>query len=251
MDLGGGLGITYKKEKSPSIPKYCALIRKHFGPKSGLKRRLKILIEPGRSISGNAGVLVTEVLYRKVRGEKDFLIVDAAMNDLARPSLYGSHHEILPVRKSAKTRLKKTDIVGPVCESTDYLGRDRKLPLNLNQGDLLAILSAGAYGFSMAGNYNSRPRPAEVLVQGGKLRVIRARDLRRPHPGRDPAKTRFGTSIETLGLSFSAQKPLRLRLAHVLGMDSYARRFHGIGDPFQLQRRAGPRVLQTHPFGSA
>ena len=176
VDLGGGLGITYKNEKSPSIAKYCALIHKRFGAKSGLKHPLKILIEPGRTISGNAGVLVTEVLYRKVRSAKDFLIVDAAMNDLLRPALYGSHHEVLPVRKGAKGQLKKTDIVGPVCESSDCFASDRKLPASLNQGDLLAILSTGAYGFTMSGNYNSRPRPAEVLVADGKMRVIRERE---------------------------------------------------------------------------
>jgi diaminopimelate decarboxylase len=177
VDLGGGLGITYKNEKSLSIPKYCAMVRKHFGPRSKLKHPLKILIEPGRSLSGNSGVLLTEVLYRKVRGAKDFLIVDAGMNDLMRPSLYGSHHEIVAVQPVKKgERLKKTDVVGPVCESSDFLARDRKLPAVLNQGDLLAILSTGAYGFSMAGTYNSRPRPAEVLVSGGKMRVIRERE---------------------------------------------------------------------------
>jgi diaminopimelate decarboxylase len=177
IDAGGGLGISYGREKAPSIAKYCALLRKHFGPKACKGKPLKILIEPGRAIAGNAGVLVTEVLYRKVRKQKDFLIVDAAMNDLMRPALYQGHHEIAPVRKTpARSKSKKTDIVGPVCESSDVLASDRKLPEALNQGDLLAVLSAGAYGFSMSSTYNSRPRPAEVMIQDGKARVIRERE---------------------------------------------------------------------------
>lgn len=172
VDLGGGLGITYKKENPPSIEDYCKLIRKHLG-KSGLK----ILIEPGRIISGNAGVLLTKVLFRKQRGPKDFLIVDAAMNDLMRPSLYGSYHEIVPVRKELQKRaLRKTQIVGPVCESADCFGDNRKLSSELEKGDLLAILSAGAYGFSMASNYNTRGRPAEVLIEKGACRIIRRRE---------------------------------------------------------------------------
>lgn len=181
VDVGGGIGVTYSKEKAPSIAQYCALIRKHFGPskagKAAKARPLKILIEPGRSISANAGVLLTEVLYRKIRKDKDFLIVDAAMNDLIRPALYEGHHEIIPVRKAAgKSRLKKTDVVGPVCETADRLASDRKLSDSINQGELLAILSAGAYGFTMASNYNSRPRPPEILVQDGNIRVIRDRE---------------------------------------------------------------------------
>jgi diaminopimelate decarboxylase len=178
VDLGGGVGITYKNEKAPAIAKYCQMVHKHFGAKAKLKRPLKILIEPGRVISGNSGVLLTEVLYRKVRKEKDFLVVDAAMNDLIRPSLYGSYHEVVPVTRKtgAKGGSKKTDVVGPVCETGDCLASERKLPASLNQGDLLAILSAGAYGFVMAGNYNSRPRPPEVLVEDGKIRLIRQRE---------------------------------------------------------------------------
>jgi diaminopimelate decarboxylase len=183
VDAGGGLGIAYdSRAKSPPIAKYCALLRKHFGPASALAksrkgRPLKLLIEPGRSISGNAGVLLTEVMYRKVRKQKDFLVVDAAMNDLVRPALYGGHHEIVPLNKpAARARLKKTDVVGPVCESSDVLASDRKLPEELNQGDLLAVLSAGAYGFSMSSTYNSRPRPPEILVQDGEARVIRERE---------------------------------------------------------------------------
>ncbi len=175
LDLGGGVGITYKNEKSPSLKKYCALILKHFGPKSKSPFRGKIVLEPGRTLSGNSGVLLTEVLYRKERKSKDFIVVDAAMNDLMRPALYGSYHEIIPVKK-ASGKSKKADIVGPVCESSDCFGQDRKLPAQLGSGDLLAVLSAGAYGFSMAGTYNSRPRPAEVLIEGGAVRVIRKRE---------------------------------------------------------------------------
>lgn len=181
LDLGGGVGIAYKNEKPPRIDQYCSLILKYFGPKSSLVKKrgrpLKIVLEPGRRISGNSGVLLTEVLYRKERGKKDFLVVDAAMNDLMRPSLYGSYHEIVPVEKNkTKGKTKKTDIVGPVCESGDCFATDRVLSESLDQGDLVAILSAGAYGFSMASNYNSRPRPPEVLVRGGKFRVIRERE---------------------------------------------------------------------------
>jgi diaminopimelate decarboxylase len=177
VDLGGGVGITYDREKPPALQKYCALILKHFGPKAQKKRPLKILIEPGRTLSGNSGVLLTEVLYRKERGRKQWLVVDAAMNDLMRPSLYGSFHGIVPVEQ-AKTRGKprKSDIVGPVCESSDCFASDRPIPSSVEDGDLLAILSAGAYGFTMASNYNSRPRPPEVLVQNGSFRVIRERE---------------------------------------------------------------------------
>jgi diaminopimelate decarboxylase len=175
VDLGGGIGISYGKEKSPDLRRYGALIRKHFGPGSG--NPIKVVLEPGRSISGNSGILVSEVLYRKERRNKDFLVIDAAMNDLMRPSLYGSYHEIVPV-KQAKTRLKKRrmDIVGPICETADCFGTDRALPSTLNRGDLVAILSAGAYGFSMSSNYNARPRPPEVLVQEGGFKVIRDRE---------------------------------------------------------------------------
>jgi diaminopimelate decarboxylase len=125
LDLGGGIGITYKNEKSPAIQKYCELVLKHFGPKANLKNPIKLVIEPGRILSGNSGVLLTEVLYRKERSQKDFLILDAAMNDLIRPSLYQSYHEIVPVKKvSGKT--KKTDVVGPVCETGDCFATDRR-----------------------------------------------------------------------------------------------------------------------------
>ena len=172
VDLGGGVGISYqKKEKAPSLKKYCALILKHFAA-SGLK----VLIEPGRTISGNAGVLVSEVLFRKSHDKKDFLIIDAGMNDLVRPALYDSYHDVVPVEKTARANLRKVDIVGPVCESSDCFAVDRLLPASLAAGDLVAILSAGAYGLSMSSNYNTRPKPPEVLVQDGKFRVIKKRE---------------------------------------------------------------------------
>jgi diaminopimelate decarboxylase len=177
VDLGGGLGATYRNEKPPSLATYTALIRKHFGPESDLRGRYRILLEPGRTLSANAGVLVTRVLYRKPRKTKDFLVVDAGMNDLMRPSLYGSWHEIVPVRADrTKGPKRKTDIVGPVCESSDCFASDRVFPQKVASGDLLAILSSGAYGMSMASQYNSRPRAAEVLVEGSGYRLIRRRE---------------------------------------------------------------------------
>lgn len=175
MDLGGGVGITYKNEKAPPLQKYCELVNQAFGPKAKFKNPVKILIEPGRRMAGNSGILLTEVLYRKTRQAKDFLIVDAAMNDLIRPALYESYHDIVPVEKK-RGKPRNTDIVGPVCETGDCFASDRKLPGDLNQGDLVAIMSAGAYGFTMASNYNSRPKPPEVLVRNGKFRVIRKRE---------------------------------------------------------------------------
>ncbi len=177
IDLGGGLGITYKNEQVPSVDQYCKLIQKHFGKKSNLKYPLKILVEPGRMLSGNSGVLLTRIQYRKTRKQKDFLILDAGMNDLIRPALYESYHEIVPVKKRPnRDRTKKTNLVGPVCESADCFSSGRPLSEKLKTGDLLAILSAGAYGFSMASNYNSRPRPAEVLIQNKEFRTIRERE---------------------------------------------------------------------------
>jgi diaminopimelate decarboxylase len=176
LDLGGGLGITYSKEKAPSVDEYCALIKKYFAPKK-LGRSLKLLIEPGRVLSGNSGVLLSEVLYRKRRQSKDFLIIDAAMNDLMRPSLYGSHHEIVAVeKKKNQGKTTRFDVVGPVCETGDCFGEGRKLGEKIDAGDLVAILSAGAYGFTMSSNYNSRPRPPEVLVRDGAFELIRERE---------------------------------------------------------------------------
>jgi diaminopimelate decarboxylase len=176
LDLGGGLGISYEtaKAKSPSIKDYCALITKNFGPHSDFKSK-KIVLEPGRVLSGNGGVLLSTVLYRKERKTKDFLIIDAGMNDLLRPALYGSHHDILPLKQAhGKTRL--TDVVGPVCETSDCLGSDRQMGTEILAGDLVAVLSSGAYGFTMSSNYNSRPRPPEVLIQNGKAKIIRKRE---------------------------------------------------------------------------
>jgi diaminopimelate decarboxylase len=172
LNVGGGLGIIYQDETPPQPQDLAQAI-------SPLIKDLKcmLIFEPGRSIVGNAGVLVTKVLYHKANPDKTFVIVDAAMNDLIRPSLYGAYHEIKPVRET-RDKLKKqvlADVVGPVCESGDFLAKDRMMPLAA-PGELLAVMSAGAYGFSMASNYNSRPRVAEVLVCDGEFHVIRARE---------------------------------------------------------------------------
>jgi diaminopimelate decarboxylase len=137
-------------------------------------RGFHVVIEPGRSIVGGAGVLLTRVLYRKRTGDKEFVVVDAAMNDLIRPALYGAHHEIVPLRETPGQGIH-ADVVGPVCETGDFLARDRELP-NVLPGDALAILTAGAYGFVQASNYNARPRAAEVLVEGAEWRVVRERE---------------------------------------------------------------------------
>jgi len=173
LDLGGGVGITYADEQPPHPHDYARAVREELADMP-----LTLILEPGRVIVGNAGILVTEVQYTKVNtgGEqaKHFVIVDAAMNDLTRPSLYGAYHEIIPVLTSgAENRL--VDVVGPICETGDFMARDRQLP-EVRQGDLLAIMSSGAYGFTMASNYNSRPRAAEVLVQDDSFSVIRARE---------------------------------------------------------------------------
>jgi diaminopimelate decarboxylase len=181
IDAGGGLGITYDK---PSGREFSASVAAYAGalaaPLRGLKVRL--LLEPGRSIVGPAGVLVTSVIYRKENDGKRFLVVDAAMNDLIRPALYGAYHEIVPVTRreesAAKPEIAKceiTDIVGPVCETGDFFARDRELP-PVSEGDRLAILDAGAYGMVLSSNYNTRPRPAEVLVTGRSAKVIRRRE---------------------------------------------------------------------------
>jgi diaminopimelate decarboxylase len=133
------------------------------------------MIEPGRSIVGASGVLLTRVLYRKKNAEKEFVIVDAAMNDLIRPALYKAHHDIVPLREAPERGTVRADVVGPVCESGDFLAKDRDLP-NVFSGDYLAVCTAGAYGFVQASNYNSRPRPAEVLVDGSNWRVVRTRE---------------------------------------------------------------------------
>lgn len=172
LNLGGGLGITYKDE---SPPEPAQLAEALLPAMEGLG--LTFIFEPGRTIVGNAGALVSRVLYTKAQPEKAFLVVDAAMNDLARPSLYGAYQAIWPVAEpDADAPLTAVDVVGPVCESGDFLARDRPMP-PLGPGDLVAVMSAGAYGFSMASNYNSRPRAAEVLVAGGDYHVIREREL--------------------------------------------------------------------------
>jgi len=134
-----------------------------------------LIMEPGRVIVGNAGILVTRVLYTKAGEDKHFVIVDAGMNDLIRPSLYGAYHEIRPVYEVPNAKTRTVDVVGPVCESSDFLAKDRAMP-EVKAGDLLAVMSAGAYGFTMASNYNSRPRVPEVLVKGGEMHVIRSRE---------------------------------------------------------------------------
>ncbi len=169
LDIGGGLGIAYKDEKPP-LPSHLAqsilpLISKH---------RLAIIAEPGRSIVGNAGILVTKVLYLKKSSGKEFVIVDAGMNDLIRPSIYGAYHNIQPVIKKSRTKIT-ADIVGPICESGDFLAKDRQIQ-GVKQGEYLSVMSAGAYGYSMSSNYNSRPRAAEVLVKDGDFAVVRKRE---------------------------------------------------------------------------
>ena len=169
LDLGGGLGITYNKEEPPHPREYAAALKKELDTKD-----LIVVLEPGRVITGNAGILVTKVLYVKSIPEKNFIIVDAAMNDLIRPSLYGSFHGIEPVRLSERKKIMG-DVVGPICESTDFLAKNREM-VAFETGDLMAVMSAGAYGFSMSSNYNSRPRAAEVMGKGDKYYVIRDRE---------------------------------------------------------------------------
>jgi diaminopimelate decarboxylase len=172
IDAGGGLGISYEGAQGNFEKQIAAYAKAVLTPLRGLK--LHLLLEPGRSIIGPAGVLLTRVLYRKTNNRKRFLIVDAAMNDLVRPSLYGAYHEIVPVsRKSPATEI--TDVVGPICETGDFFARDRKLPL-VDEGDLLAILDVGAYGAVLGSNYNTRGRAAEVLVDGKRAKVIRRRE---------------------------------------------------------------------------
>ena len=169
-DLGGGLGVAYKPEDV--TPAICQFVKMLAAKVEG--RGLKVMIEPGRSIVGGAGILLTRVLYRKKSGDKEFVIVDAAMNDLIRPSLYSAHHEIIAVRQGGESTLI-ADIVGPVCETGDFLARGRSMP-EVFPGDLMAVCTAGAYGFTQASNYNSRPRAAEVMVEGSSWRTIRERE---------------------------------------------------------------------------
>ena len=169
LDLGGGLGITYDQEAPTDPSDYAGAVKEIL---SGLK--LTLVLEPGRVIVGNAGILVTKVLYTKSSPEKNFFIVDAAMNDLMRPALYDSFHAIQPVRKGDRAQVR-ADVVGPICESSDFLAKGRELD-SYHPGDLLAVMSAGAYGFSMSSTYNSRPRVAEVMVKGDQFYTIRKRE---------------------------------------------------------------------------
>jgi diaminopimelate decarboxylase len=168
LDLGGGLGIRYSDESAPDPGAYMREVLHRVGD-----RRLKLMFEPGRNLVGNAGVLLTRVEILKTAPAKNFAVVDAAMNDLLRPSLYAAHHEIVPVQPAAGPK-RVFDIVGPVCESGDFLGKNRSLALA--EGDLLAVMSAGAYGMVMASNYNTRPRGAEIMVDGDRHALVRRRE---------------------------------------------------------------------------
>jgi diaminopimelate decarboxylase len=168
LDLGGGLGIRYRDETPPAIADYVASLM------AVLKRRNeKLLLEPGRALVGNAGILLTRVEYLKHGEEKNFAIVDAAMNDLMRPSLYDAYHDIWPVRHE-NIPAQRYEVVGPICETGDFIGHDRDLAIG--QESLLAVLSAGAYGMSMSSNYNTRPRPAEVIVDDVRVHLVRERE---------------------------------------------------------------------------
>jgi len=170
LDLGGGLGIAYQDgDEAPEIRAFIDCVRKRLRG-----RDLTVMVEPGRSIVGPAGVLLTRVLYRKRNVSKEFVVVDAAMNDLIRPSLYRSHHDIIPLRQTDRPEIV-ADVVGPVCETGDFLARDRTLA-NVAPGDYLAVATAGAYGFVQSSNYNARLRSPEILVEGDKWRVSRARE---------------------------------------------------------------------------
>lgn len=169
LNLGGGLGITYSDENPPHPLEYARALRETIG-----ENIVTLILEPGRVIIGNAGILVTRVLYTKSTANKRFIIVDAGMNDLIRPALYDSFHAVQPV-KMTHSEMFTADLVGPICETGDFLAKDRKMP-PFEPGDLVAIMSAGAYGFSMASNYNSRPRPAEAMVKGKLFSIIRSRE---------------------------------------------------------------------------
>ncbi len=169
LDLGGGLGITYDEETPPHPNIYAQAIIKEVS-----NLNCMLILEPGRVIVGNAGILVTKALYTKKSEDKNFVIVDAGMNDLSRPTLYGSFHGIQPVKLMKRSEFV-ADLVGPICESGDFLARDRKMP-QFERGDLVAIMSAGAYGFTMSSNYNSRPRVPEVMAAGEEFYIIRERE---------------------------------------------------------------------------
>ena len=170
LDLGGGMGIIYGNEEPFTPEDLSRAIAPYLE-----NRGITLILEPGRFIVGNAGILVTQVLYVKRCEKKNFLIVDAGMNDLIRPALYGAYHEIWPLKEEKRGEGEVYDVVGPVCETGDFLGKERKFT-GIKEGDFLAVMGAGAYGFSMASNYNSRPRPAEVLVEENKFFLIRRRE---------------------------------------------------------------------------
>lgn len=169
LDIGGGLGIRYNDETPPHPKEFAKALFPLLS-----KRDFTIILEPGRSIVGNAGVLLTKVLYTKKGIDRKFIIVDAGMNDLMRPTLYGAYHHIIPVMRKKRKKVV-ADIVGPICESGDFLAKERQIPV-LKQNEYLAVMSAGAYGFSMGSNYNSRPRPAEVMVMDNRHYLIRKRE---------------------------------------------------------------------------
>jgi diaminopimelate decarboxylase len=169
LDLGGGLGVTYRDEAPPPVAEYLGALREMIGP-----RELEIILEPGRSIAARAGVLLTRVEYLKRTATHRFAIVDAGMNDLIRPALYEAWQDIVPLVDAPDATRERWDIVGPVCETADFLGRDRELALAA--GDRIAVLGAGAYGFVMSSNYNARPRAAEVMVDGERWQVVRERE---------------------------------------------------------------------------
>jgi diaminopimelate decarboxylase len=179
LDIGGGLGIAYQEPASDFADYVAGYAQAVTRPLRGLN--VHLLLEPGRSIVGSAGILLTLVIYKKENDGKRFLVVDAAMNDLIRPALYSAYHEIVPVVRKPHSaggsadKLETVDVVGPVCESGDFFARDRELP-RVEEGDLLAILDAGAYGMALASNYNTRPRPAEILVRGKSAKIIRRRE---------------------------------------------------------------------------
>jgi diaminopimelate decarboxylase len=167
IDIGGGVGVTYDKETTISINNYISSVIQKVG-------NLKIMVEPGRSIVGNAGIFVTKVEYLKQNELKSFAIVDGAMNDLLRPALYGSYHQAVTIEDNLKGKKDSWDIVGPICETTDFLAKNRSLILE--QGDYIALMTAGAYGFVLSSNYNSRPRVAEVMVDGSAHQLVRMRE---------------------------------------------------------------------------
>jgi diaminopimelate decarboxylase len=182
VDLGGGLGVPYRgtNDIPPHPQEYADLVRRTFGT-----LKVKVVLEPGRMITGNAGILVSRVIHLKRNGTKTFAVIDAAMNDLIRPTLYDAWHDIIPVAEPAGTAVAITmDVVGPVCESGDFIARDRKLP-SLAEGDLLAIMTAGAYGAVQAGTYNSRPLVPEVLVKESRFSIVRPRQTYEDLIGRD------------------------------------------------------------------